>query len=131
MSSISCDLLCLVQVRRETSLSTSSPRYRYPAGRYLDLADRNRCVRTARCGSRTVNAQGKDQAVAVSFNEATRRLLDGKNFATVATLNPDGGPHSAEGDPMDLEYGLPWPRCPRRVSGAVRRSGSRVAWARG
>jgi PPOX class probable F420-dependent enzyme len=33
--------------------------------------------------------------VAVTFNEATRRLLDGKNFATVATLNPDGGPHSA------------------------------------
>jgi PPOX class probable F420-dependent enzyme len=44
---------------------------------------------------RTVNAQDKDQAVAVTFNEATRRLLDGKNFATVATLNPDGGPHSA------------------------------------
>src|SRR5262245_66376419 len=37
----------------------------------------------------------KDQAVGVTFNEATRRLLDGKNFATVATLNPDGGPHSA------------------------------------
>lgn len=33
--------------------------------------------------------------MAVTFNEATRRLLDGKNFATVATLNPDGGPHSA------------------------------------
>jgi PPOX class probable F420-dependent enzyme len=43
----------------------------------------------------TVNAQAKDQAVAVTFNQATRRLLDGKNFATVATLNPDGGPHSA------------------------------------
>ena len=37
-----------------------------------------------------MNAQPKDQAVAVTFNEATRRLLDGKNFATVATLNPDG-----------------------------------------
>lgn len=37
----------------------------------------------------------KDQVVAVTFNEATRRLLDGKNFATVATVNPDGGPHSA------------------------------------
>lgn len=33
--------------------------------------------------------------MAVTFNEATRRLLDGKNFATVATLNPDGGPHSS------------------------------------
>jgi len=29
------------------------------------------------------------------FDEATRRLLDGKNFATVATLNPDGGPQSS------------------------------------
>jgi hypothetical protein len=29
--------------------------------------------------------------VAATFDEATRRLLDGKNFATVATLNPDGG----------------------------------------
>jgi PPOX class probable F420-dependent enzyme len=33
--------------------------------------------------------------VAVRFNEATRRLLDGRNFAVVATLNPDGGPHSS------------------------------------
>jgi PPOX class probable F420-dependent enzyme len=33
--------------------------------------------------------------MAVRFNQATRRLLDGRNFATVATLNPDGGPHSA------------------------------------
>jgi PPOX class probable F420-dependent enzyme len=33
--------------------------------------------------------------VAVRLNQATCRLLDGKNFATVATLNPDGGPHSA------------------------------------
>jgi PPOX class probable F420-dependent enzyme len=31
----------------------------------------------------------------VTFDAATRRLLDGKNFATVATLNPDGGPHSS------------------------------------
>jgi len=35
------------------------------------------------------------EAVAVTFNEATRRLLDGRNFATVATLNPDGSPHSS------------------------------------
>jgi len=33
--------------------------------------------------------------VAVTLNEATRRLLDGKNFATIATLNSDGGPHSS------------------------------------
>ena len=31
----------------------------------------------------------------VTLNEATRRLLDGKNFATVATLNPDGGPQTS------------------------------------
>jgi PPOX class probable F420-dependent enzyme len=42
-----------------------------------------------------VNAQEKDHAVAVTFNEATRRLLDGRNFATVATLNPDGAPHAS------------------------------------
>jgi PPOX class probable F420-dependent enzyme len=29
------------------------------------------------------------------FDEATRQLLDGKNFATVATLNPDGGPQTS------------------------------------
>jgi PPOX class probable F420-dependent enzyme len=31
----------------------------------------------------------------VVFDEAIRRLLDGQNFATVATLNPDGGPHTS------------------------------------
>ncbi|SFB07787.1 PPOX class probable F420-dependent enzyme [Amycolatopsis marina] len=31
----------------------------------------------------------------VKFNEAVRGLLDGKNFATVATVNPDGGPQSS------------------------------------
>jgi PPOX class probable F420-dependent enzyme len=33
--------------------------------------------------------------VAVVFDEATRKLLDDKNFATVATLNPDGGPQAS------------------------------------
>jgi PPOX class probable F420-dependent enzyme len=28
------------------------------------------------------------------FDDETRALLDGKNFATVATLNPDGGPQT-------------------------------------
>ena len=37
----------------------------------------------------------RDQAVAVTLNEAARRLLDGRNFATVATINPDGGPQSS------------------------------------
>lgn len=31
----------------------------------------------------------------VTFNEAVRGLLDGKNFATIATVNPDGGPQSS------------------------------------
>ncbi|WP_371619091.1 PPOX class F420-dependent oxidoreductase [Streptomyces sp. NBC_00454] len=29
------------------------------------------------------------------FDEETRKLLDGRNFATVATLNPDGGPQTS------------------------------------
>jgi PPOX class probable F420-dependent enzyme len=29
------------------------------------------------------------------FDDATRALLDGRNFATVATLNPDGSPQSS------------------------------------
>jgi PPOX class probable F420-dependent enzyme len=33
--------------------------------------------------------------VTVVFDEATRRLLDDRNFATVATLNPDGGPQTS------------------------------------
>jgi PPOX class probable F420-dependent enzyme len=31
----------------------------------------------------------------VTFDDDTRALLDGKSFATVATLNPDGGPQSS------------------------------------
>jgi PPOX class probable F420-dependent enzyme len=31
----------------------------------------------------------------ITFDERARRILDGKNFATVATLNPDGGPQSS------------------------------------
>jgi PPOX class probable F420-dependent enzyme len=31
----------------------------------------------------------------ISFNAATRELLDGTNFATIATLNPDGSPHTS------------------------------------
>lgn len=29
------------------------------------------------------------------MNEGTRKLLDGNNFASVATINPDGGPQSS------------------------------------
>ena len=30
-----------------------------------------------------------------TFDEATRAILDGTNFATVATLGPDGAPHAS------------------------------------
>src|SRR4051794_38789610 len=33
--------------------------------------------------------------VAVALDEVIRKLLDGKNFASVATLNPDGGPQAS------------------------------------
>jgi PPOX class probable F420-dependent enzyme len=31
----------------------------------------------------------------MGFDQSTRELLDGKNFATLATVNPDGGPQSS------------------------------------
>ena len=33
--------------------------------------------------------------MAVTFSEATRELLDSKNVATAATINPDGGPQTS------------------------------------
>jgi PPOX class probable F420-dependent enzyme len=33
--------------------------------------------------------------MAISFNGATLRLLDGPNYAVLATINPDGSPHSS------------------------------------
>lgn len=33
--------------------------------------------------------------MAVTLDDSARRLLDGKNFATVATLNADGSPHTS------------------------------------
>jgi PPOX class probable F420-dependent enzyme len=33
--------------------------------------------------------------MAITFDEPTRGLLDGKNFAIVATVNPDGSPHTS------------------------------------
>ncbi|HEY7071517.1 MAG TPA: PPOX class F420-dependent oxidoreductase [Acidimicrobiales bacterium] len=33
--------------------------------------------------------------MAVTFDDTTRRLLDGKNFAVVATLDRDGSPHTS------------------------------------
>jgi PPOX class probable F420-dependent enzyme len=38
---------------------------------------------------------GRPGSVVAAFDEATRNLLDGRNFATVATLNPDGGPQTS------------------------------------
>ena len=34
-------------------------------------------------------------AMAISFSEATLRLLDGRNYAVLATVNPDGSPHTS------------------------------------
>jgi hypothetical protein len=31
----------------------------------------------------------------MSFGETVRKLLDGKNFATIATIMPDGAPQSS------------------------------------
>ncbi len=33
--------------------------------------------------------------MAISFNGATLRLLDGRNYAVLATINPDGSPHTS------------------------------------
>jgi PPOX class probable F420-dependent enzyme len=33
--------------------------------------------------------------MAATFDEGTRNLLDGRNFATIATVNPDGSPHTS------------------------------------
>ena len=33
--------------------------------------------------------------MAVALDEVARKLLDGRNFATVATLNPGGGPQAS------------------------------------
>ncbi len=38
---------------------------------------------------------GHDGGMSVTLNDAARRLLDGRNFATVATVGPDGQPHSS------------------------------------
>jgi PPOX class probable F420-dependent enzyme len=37
----------------------------------------------------------QDGAVPVPLNDAARRLLDGQNFATIATVGPGGQPHSS------------------------------------
>jgi PPOX class probable F420-dependent enzyme len=33
--------------------------------------------------------------MAISFSEATLRLLDGRNYAVLATVNPDGSPQTS------------------------------------
>jgi PPOX class probable F420-dependent enzyme len=33
--------------------------------------------------------------MAISFNEATLKLLEGRNYAVLATINPDGSPHTS------------------------------------
>jgi hypothetical protein len=34
-------------------------------------------------------------AVPIDLSDNVRNLLDGDNYATIATLDPDGGPHTA------------------------------------
>jgi len=31
----------------------------------------------------------------IALNDETRRLLDGRHFAVLATINPDGGPQTS------------------------------------
>jgi PPOX class probable F420-dependent enzyme len=33
--------------------------------------------------------------MAISLSDATLRLLDGRNYAVLATINPDGSPHTS------------------------------------
>ena len=33
--------------------------------------------------------------MSITLNETTKRLLDGPNFAVLATINPDGGPQTS------------------------------------
>ncbi|WP_433267659.1 PPOX class F420-dependent oxidoreductase [Actinosynnema sp. CS-041913] len=33
--------------------------------------------------------------MAITLNAATRALVDGRNYATISTLNPEGSPHSS------------------------------------
>lgn len=40
-------------------------------------------------------AADHDGDVSATLNDAARRLLDGRNFAMVATVGPDGQPHSS------------------------------------
>ncbi len=39
--------------------------------------------------------RGHYGGMSVTLNDAARRLLDGRNFAAVATVGPDGQPHSS------------------------------------
>jgi PPOX class probable F420-dependent enzyme len=44
----------------------------------------------------TIHGTGQEGTImSVEFDEDTGTLLDGKNFATVATLNEDGSPHTS------------------------------------
>jgi PPOX class probable F420-dependent enzyme len=45
--------------------------------------------------TRSAGSTGYGSVMPVPFDEPLIRLLDGKNFATVATVNADGSPHSS------------------------------------
>lgn len=38
---------------------------------------------------------GRDRPHGIALSAATRRLLDGRNYAVLATINPDGSPHTS------------------------------------
>jgi PPOX class probable F420-dependent enzyme len=38
---------------------------------------------------------GVEVGMTLAFDDVTRKLLDGRNFATLATVNPDGGPQTS------------------------------------
>lgn len=48
------------------------------------------------CSDRTGSTtRGNGQMTAISFDADVRRILDGRNFATIATIMPDGAPQAS------------------------------------
>src|SRR5262249_57030778 len=92
-----------------------------------DAAHRHRSRNRGRTGGRPM---------AITLDEPTRRILDGKNFATVATVNPDGGPQTSVvwyrrrgallGHERQAEGTQPHERPPRRADGVRHRESVRV-----
>jgi PPOX class probable F420-dependent enzyme len=49
----------------------------------------------ADCTQRYRRVTANVPIMAIAFSEATLRLLDGKNYAVLATVNPDGSPQTS------------------------------------